>query len=298
MKKRFDYHVPSLGGSWALTLMLLLGGVVFGIILGFIGNLSPSYVWKAQSLSYVLMMLFPFAFIYVQSGYDSLNPLKQAVAVNAPDFGGIGTLPFFLLMIPAMLSLSILIEPATSFIPMSDRIRDLFEKIFFNTPLWDSLLSTCLLAPLCEEMLCRGMIARGIAYNRTPWKAILWSAFIFALIHLNPWQSIPAFIIGLFFGWIYLRTRCLWVTIFLHFINNGSTMLMARLFPDMEVDSGLADMLPRGTYLAVYFAALAVFAAIVWFLHKRLPSLKEFPRKPDEATEEAAGDAVEQDKDI
>ena len=107
-----------------------------------------------------------------------------------------------------MLSLSVVIEPTTSFIPMPDSIKAIFEKAFVESALWDMIVSTCILAPLLEELLCRGIMLRGmLARRKAPWKAIVWSALIFAVMHMNPWQSIPAFLIGLLLGWVYYRTH-------------------------------------------------------------------------------------------
>ncbi|WP_409994892.1 CPBP family intramembrane glutamic endopeptidase [Chitinophaga pinensis] len=38
-----------------------------------------------------------------------------------------------------------------------------------------------------------------------PRKAIVISALFFGLIHLNPWQALPAFCIGLLLGWVFTK---------------------------------------------------------------------------------------------
>lgn len=51
--------------------------------------------------------------------------------------------------------------------------------------------------------------------------ALLISALLFGMIHMNLSQGLFAFIIGLIFGGIYLYTNDIKVTMFIHFINNG-----------------------------------------------------------------------------
>jgi len=51
-------------------------------------------------------------------------------------------------------------------------------------------------------------------------KAIFYSAFLFTIIHDHKWFNV--FIIGSLFGYIYLKTRNIYITIGLHSLNNLS----------------------------------------------------------------------------
>ena len=48
------------------------------------------------------------------------------------------------------------------------------------------------------------------------------SAFLFGLIHLNPWQFYSGFIIGLISAWICIRTNSILLSIYMHLFNNLS----------------------------------------------------------------------------
>ena len=91
------------------------------------------------------------------------------------------------------------------------------------------------LAPVLEEFLFRGIILTGLSRRMDPWWAILWSSVLFAIAHLNPWQALPAFAMGCFFGWIYYRTRSFWTVIGLHSLNNVMAIAAAALFGVEEV---------------------------------------------------------------
>ena len=56
--------------------------------------------------------------------------------------------------------------------------------------------------------------------------SIIISAFLFGFIHLNPWQFLPAFLGGLFFGYLYNISKNIWLCILLHFFNNGMAILL------------------------------------------------------------------------
>lgn len=82
-------------------------------------------------------------------------------------------------------------------------------------------------APLTEEPLVRGLILGGFALRYGTRKAILFSALLFGAMHLNIWQFPGAFLMGLFAGWLTLRTGSLWPVVIAHFLNN-LTVTVAR----------------------------------------------------------------------
>ena len=90
---------------------------------------------------------------------------------------------------------------------------------------------------------------------------------------MNPWQSIPAFLIGLFLGWIYWRTHCLWITIFLHCLNNSLSTVISRVWPDLPIDAGLYDILPQSTFWLLFASCAVVLAITIHILYeKTLPT--------------------------
>ena len=276
-RTRLDYFLPSPGISWVMVAILVAGQILFGLALGIAQSIAPARIWETDSMAYFLTMLLPAIFVWIGSGRSrdaAIMSGNPAVRVNNPSFGRLGTLATFAILAVSMLSLMVVEEPLGSMIPMNDYFKELFRKAFLETSLPDSILATCIMAPLCEEFLCRGLMQRGMMQHMKPWKAIFWSAFIFAVIHMNPWQSIPAFIIGIFFGWVYWKTGCLWATIFLHCLNNSVSTILIRTIPEMDIDDGLIDILPTGTYIAVYIVSAALLAVSIWLLNKYLPSKK------------------------
>lgn len=261
MIQDFKYCKPSLGESWLLVALLFAGSLAAGFML----RSAP------QSLSYAVMMLIPLlycAWMGRQAAVSGASPLP----VDDPHFGRLPAWGLIGIASLALLSLSFVIEPTTSFIPMPDSIKAVFEKAFVDSALWDMVVSTCILAPLLEEFLCRGMMMRGMLTRMHPRKAIFWSALIFAVMHFNPWQSIPAFLVGLLLGWVYWRTHSLWATIFLHCLNNSVSTAISRVWSDLPVDAGWRDVLPPTVYWAVYAGSAVVLAVTLYVLHEKTVS--------------------------
>lgn len=259
-------YLPNLGECWLLVALMFIGSIVAGVVI-------PDGPMSAQ---YAASLLLPFLYIFF------LAPKKyRPVPLNAPSFGKLGGIGMFALSALAMLALMVAVEPTTEFIPMPDLIKDLFRKVFINTKLWDGVVSTCILAPLLEELLCRGVMMRGMLRHKSPAKAIFWSAFLFAVMHANPWQSIPALIFGIMFGWVYYRTGCLWLTIFLHCLNNSISTLIARLMPDADVDEGLMDLMGSG-YWILFAASIVVLAVSIFIIYEKTVPVKIHSRSQGE----------------
>ncbi len=83
-------------------------------------------------------------------------------------------------------------------------------------------------APIAEEILCRGYGLARIRELAGDRRALLYTALAFAILHVN-WVKFPGtFTVGLFFGWLVLRTGSLWPSFVGHFTNNGMALILDR----------------------------------------------------------------------
>jgi membrane protease YdiL (CAAX protease family) len=115
---------------------------------------------------------------------------------------------------------------------MPEKIAELMASmVTFNLP---GYITIGICAPILEELIFRGIILRGLLNRYHPKKAIIWSAVIFGIAHLNPWQFIAAFSIGLFMGWVYYRTKSIFPGIFIHWFNNSISFALGAYFSDMN----------------------------------------------------------------
>lgn len=106
-------------------------------------------------------------------------------------------------------------------VPVPEFIANLMADMFFGSGRIISMFFLlCLVAPVTEEILFRGLILRGLLRRFRAWPAIFLSSMLFAVMHLNPWQTITAFGLGVIFGWYYHRTGSLWPCIIGHALNN------------------------------------------------------------------------------
>ena len=100
-----------------------------------------------------------------------------------------------------------------------------------------------------------------------PVLAIIISALFFAVIHLNPWQAIPAFIIGCLLGYVYYKTGSLKLTMLMHCVNNTFAVICSRL-PGMEEAEGWMDVIPSPAYWILVAASVLLTALVVLGISK------------------------------
>lgn len=159
-------------------------------------------------------------------------------------------------------------------VPMSEVEGEAFARLVSSGV--SSFIALCLVAPFIEEMLFRGIFLRSFLRNHAPWRAILLSALLFGLMHLNLYQFVVATIIGVFFGWLYHVTRSLWPSILAHAIYNGGGLLYVWFYPQ-SVEYIAPGSFPAHPVPLLLLAILAFAYGLRWVR-------REAPRVQDNAT--------------
>ena len=126
------------------------------------------------------------------------------------------------------------------------------------------LIAIVVIPAIFEELLFRKAI---INYSKKYGKAfaVIFSAILFGLFHMNLNQGIFAFLIGIIFGIIAVQTSSIKLTILLHFLNNLYAALQVIL-------SGFALEMFNNIILAII-----IFAIII--LIKNLPKIRNLKKE-------------------
>ncbi len=162
------------------------------------------------------------------------------------------------------LALIIPLSDVSDWIPMPESTRKFFEEVFTRDIF--SIVTATIAAPIMEEILCRGIVLKGLLKNYAPLKAILISALFFSLIHLNPWQSIPAFFGGLYIGWVYYKTQSVIPGMIIHFTINATGTLILFL-PGKQKD--FPHNLGMSYHLTALQLSILVFSVICMVIRKK-----------------------------
>lgn len=116
-----------------------------------------------------------------------------------------------------------------------------------------TVIATCVLAPVLEEMLFRGVLLRAFLNHHPRWAAISYSALLFGAAHLNVYQFLLAFWLGLLLGWLFERSRSLLPCIALHAAFNTAVVAI-ELTKDPQRNSFLGEV-EASTWLIALVAA-------------------------------------------
>lgn len=134
-------------------------------------------------------------------------------------------------------------------------------ELTMNTPLWANLLFCGILAPILEEIFYRKLVIDRLR-RYGDLAAILISGVLFGLVHGNFSQFFYAALIGILFGYIYLRTGKLRYTVALHMAVNlvggvYATEMTKLLTPILESTDPL---------MAMVQSPAALFTVLLYFL--------------------------------
>ena len=274
--ENYSYYLPGVRGMFALFLMFLLGAVLGNIVA------LPLYaILPAESVTdWVAMISYPVMFIppmlYARSKSKSASVFNNGLAVDSNNFGHLGIAKMSLIVSGMTIATAIAAEPISSLLPETP---EWFEQIMQGTTGGNFILSfitVSLFAPLFEEWLCRGVVLRGLLTKMRPAGAIAISAAFFAILHMNPWQALPAFLLGILFGYVYYKTGSLKLTMLMHCVNNTMAVVFSKI-PSLEEAEGFADVLSPWAYAGVLVACVAFVAATAIVL-RNIPFSKDDAR--------------------
>lgn len=247
----------------------LLGTLVMGGLKIFVPELPDYY---GLLISYPIMFIPAMLFASAKSRLD--ENFTPEVRVDSNNFGRLGGLAIALIVSVATIAAAFMTDAINHFMPpMPDYLEQALEGTL-NAPLLITLISVSVFAPFFEEWLCRGMILRGLVRKVGPTGAIFISAAFFAIIHLNLWQAIPAFLLGLLFGFVYYRTGSLKLTILMHCVNNTMAALLSKV-PALEDAKSFVDVFSPWTYAGLFICSAAFLAATIVVL-MNIPANDQF----------------------
>jgi uncharacterized protein len=235
----YDYQH---GTDWLyqpwIKVPVFFGSTVFILYLGYLYSALP------------MIQVFPFKWF---------NPLLLLFMILT--FGG---LQFYLNEIN--IQLDKVLPPPSWFLELFSRLFDSDHGV------WSGVLRVVIIAPIVEELIFRGVIMTGFIRNyRVGW-AIFFSALLFALFHLNPWQFPATFFLGIVLGWLRIRTGSVLACICGHAIHNGLVYLSVVYFTDLKNLSFMQHGEPASFLQNGILMLAGVFLIFLFTRQRRLTS--------------------------
>ena len=154
--------------------------------------------------------------------------------------------------------------------PPPKEYLEAFRKMLFPEVMSRGLLVNLLLfavtPAICEELLFRGVILRGLLSRMSPSAAILTSAALFGIFHIELYRLLPTAMLGVMLGFIAWKSGSVGPSMLAHFLNNGILMFLGSRGWDERFDA-----LPTGPKAALLAGAVVSVAAGAWLLARQKP---------------------------
>ena len=285
------WYVPGVGGMFTL-----LGLLLCGTVLGMVAMLSLTPLGTDVMMEYGNLISYPLMFIpaliYARLKSKGNELFEKGYALDSSNFAPVGGIWMALLCILGTVALAFDLDALTAVMPaMPDYLEEALKSMT-QGKLWINFLCVSIFAPLFEEWLCRGLVLRGLLNRKRPdgssmkpAYAIMLSALFFAVIHLNIWQALPAFIIGCFMGYVYYKTGSLKLTMLIHFVNNTIALAAGQSEALKDCETWM-DVLPA----ALYWLLFAAFALLLVLVLRKISTIST--ARPEGGSDEVSAESL------
>ncbi|MBP5537522.1 MAG: CPBP family intramembrane metalloprotease [Bacteroidales bacterium] len=271
----FPFYTPGIKGCIILLLLFLAGALVGSVLaaaMTLMYSSAEAAMESAMLISYPIMFIPPMIYASLQSKRNSFFDLGYKL--DSSNFGNLGAWKAYLMAAALVFTAGFMIDILGYVMPeMPEWLENALNSMTGGN-IWIDFICVSLFAPFFEEWLCRGMILRGLLnYKKAdgtngikPAWAIVISAAVFAAIHGNIWQALPAFTIGCVMGIVYYKTGSLKLTMLMHFVNNTLALILSQIDAFEDSEYWIDIMGARWYWLAFVACAMLTFLIIRKFL--------------------------------
>lgn len=151
----------------------------------------------------------------------------------------------------------------------AQQLENTYKNAMMNmahmTNLTDYLLAMLVMAlapAIFEEVLFRGAFQQVfIGWTKHAWAGIIITSILFSAIHFSFFGFLPRIALGLILGLIFFYTNNLWLSILLHFLNNGFvvTQLYILTAQGKSIDKVMDETMP------IWWGCIALILLVVLF---------------------------------
>jgi len=127
-----------------------------------------------------------------------------------------------------------------------------------------NMVVVALIPAIGEEMTFRGVLQQSLTRKMNPHVAILLSAAIFSFIHFQFYGFLPRMFLGVLLGYMFYITGSLWTSILMHFLNNGTAVLLYYLNNKGIINIDVEHFGAMESVWLIVLSAVLTSGLIVW----------------------------------
>ena len=272
--------------STAERLFIMAALLIVGFILSAIVSVALVFVSKNNNLSELNMLRITqissqlFTFVFPPLLYACLvkeKPIKSLGFNRIPLWSLIGILMIFAILplnnVFAQWNASLTLpESMASLEKMIKELQEnatiLIEKMLNVNNISGLIINLIMIAGLAaigEELLFRSILQPSlIKICKNAHIGIFITSAIFSFIHFEFYGFIPRLVLGLLLGYMFFYSRSIWVPIIMHFVNNGTAVVLYYLnnkgITNIDVETfGQTELLPL-------ILSILAMIALFWFV--------------------------------
>lgn len=127
------------------------------------------------------------------------------------------------------------------------------------------LLFIGLITATVEELLFRGCMQTIFLRWTKNYHAAVWiTAIIFSAFHMEFYGFLPRVLLGALFGYFVVWSGSIWTSIFAHFVNNGTAVLITYLFQHKLISTSPDDQHVFNSYGYIISLVITVFLLLLY----------------------------------
>lgn len=131
-----------------------------------------------------------------------------------------------------------------------------------------TLLVVALIPGIGEELVFRGIVQNELKdILKSPTWAIWITGFLFSFIHFQFFGFFPRMFLGALFGYLYYWSGSIYVSMFVHFMNNALTLVLANMYKQKDISFN-----PDSSESIPFYSVIISLIAFSFFiyLYKRI----------------------------
>ncbi|MDR1248443.1 MAG: CPBP family intramembrane metalloprotease [Treponema sp.] len=250
----------------------LLLGIITGLIIGLfaIGTVSTFY-----GIATILTQLVSFGTVMLIGIKKSKKKFNEIFKFNKV------SLRLWLAIVVVSIGITIILSEIDNifnyFFPMPEFLQDTFTLMMVEQTFTISIILVGIIPAFMEEMFFRGILLNGFNENYSERKAIIISALLFGMAHLNPWQFLPAFIIGIFSAWICIKTKSILLSMYIHGFNNILAVMLLKYSEAIPIKGLNGYLTPEVEFMPKWLDGIGIlfFIAGMILLNNGIKSKKQ-----------------------
>lgn len=142
-------------------------------------------------------------------------------------------------------------------------------QVLYSNGVIAEIIGLGILAPIAEELLFRKLIYRRFLEFTPVIPAMIWASLIFALLHGNLVQGIYAFIMGVFFCYVYERYASIKAAVVMHMSSN--------LIAVLATETGILDFMSKSKVIFYAFTMICcvILIALIYLIERYVRPITE-----------------------